>query len=490
MPDAFSLAGKCIGVTNISPANLSSDAQLLRIHLQVSCRRYAILVGASIALTPVVYAISRRLTLTNQTAIREFLDAEDGKTNSSEIRVVYEHAKVCDEPGRKAQVRARWEHPLGRQCLLVFSHVISQVSPYRLLSSGKALAQRGRNIFQSCGRIICRCAAFLGGGGWEGAHKFHDFPSRVVSYTLNYCIRYATTRWIVSCLAQLSFFCICVLLDHAIKSLASSQAFVSVIPLQGGWGNSGSSATSFNLSGREGDTRMRGYQRPVIHLAGMYQLGDFSYSAMGFITRSSGRWLRTVVMGVKVVFAPHTNFFWMQPQCADEIWRQLTPAGFVLSTLLAVLPSVLHAFWSGIIRTVLLLHKRSKVADSHGSPFSAREGLSLPTFHGVKGTWQVTSEMSITTRSGKSGGTITLGKVATKRQIWKNARRYLINYHFLGAPLSAFIGASYSWKNQHIAFCQHTAGGAYESVSIALFLWSLITLFISTPDIPTSAVLD
>lgn len=489
MLDALSFTEKFIGVTTISPSNLRSDGELLRMHLKVSCKRYALLLGTSICVTPVVYALSRRLSLSQQVAVRNFLDAEDGKNTSNGVRVVYGPPSTPKDGVEKGdRSPAETIQSQGRHSSF-FSHFLSYFSPFRLLSSVCGIYRDGKGVLRSCKTIVYGGAALIGGGTWEGIQRPHDLPNRVVAYTLTHLIRFSTTRWVVSCVVQVSFFCICL----AIERVLATEAFSSLKPLENGWYGKGGSPSPVRYSGTCGENASPTgtHDSSSSRLAGVYQLGDFSYSAMGFITRSSGRWLRGVVMCIKIIFAPHTNFYWMEPRCADSIWCQLTPAGFVLSTFLAVLPSILYAFWSGFVRTLLLLHKRSKVKDSRTSPCFTKLGFSLPSFHLVEkdGCQGMNVEGSIITKNDVRGGSITVGKVATKRELWKSTKKYLINYHFLGAPLFAFLGASYAWKTQHIVFLQHTAGGAYESVSIALFLWSLITLFISTPDIEHPSIL-
>lgn len=484
MPDVLSVAETTIGLVNVNPMNLRSDGQLLRLYLKLSLRRYALLVGASVCITPLIHAVSYRLTLSQKAAIQKFLDAEDGKTSSSDVHVVYEHPKIHD--ALKVRVDHLQSAYSSRYPLSLFSRVRYLCSPGVLFSPIYKIVDEGKRVIYFCRGIICRGAAVIACGGPGGRLMTQDFSNRVVSYTLTYLVQYATTRWVISSMVQVFFYCICLALDRALRAAASSGTFWSFQPLQGGWGEKCNCTTprSHHGSGENRPSSSSATGSAAFSLSGVYQLGDFSFSTMGFITRSSGRWLRGVMMTVKMLITPHSNFFWMNPQCADSIWRQLTPAGFVLSTSLAVLPSILHAFCSGTFRTILLMHNRSK-AKGYSTPSSAKFGLSLPSFH-----WEEASIDQSSRDNGNSwkwrgvgGGTITVGKLTTKRQFWKSTKKYLINYHFLGAPLLAFLAANYAWKTQHFDFFQHTSGGAYEAVSAALFAWSLFTFLLSTSEV-------
>lgn len=492
MPDVLSLAEKSIGLVNVNPMSLCSDGQLLRLYLKLSLRRYALLVGASVCITPLIHAVSYRLTLSQKATIRNFLDAEDGKTSSSDVRVVYEHPRIHDDV-LKSRVNHLSSAYSNRYPLSLFSRIRFLCSPGVLFSSIYKVMDEGKRAISSCRSIICRGAAVIACGGSGGKMMAQDFSNRVVSYTLTYLVQYATTRWVISSMVQVLFYSICLALDRALRAAPSSGSFWSFQPLQGGWDEKRSSSTPSycQRSGENRSSTTSATGSTAFSLSGVYQLGDFSFSTMGFITRSSGRWLRGVMMSVKMFVTPHSNFFWMNPQCADSIWCQLTPAGFVLSTSLAVLPSILHVFCTGTLRTILFMHKRSKVISHTTSPSSAKFGLSLPSFHweearidqscrdiGNSGKW-----------GGVGGGTITVGKLTTKRQFWKSTKKYLINYHFLGAPLLAFLAANYAWKTQHFDFFQHTSGGTYETVSAALFIWSLFTFLISASEAPIGVLL-
>lgn len=435
----LNLFQRALGVVNVNPGSqLHSDRELLRQHINVSLQRFLFVVCGTACVSPILYKIAMNLTLSQQNSVRQFLDAEEKKNPNKGVRVLYTPSK--EELHTKKTVSSSPSvHRSGR----------GASSSLRIPMEVTDILYNGcRRLFFLSRSCVCQLSATLG-GGTVGRRREDDLGYRLVSYAFTFVVKHSSVRLATRCAVHLSFFVICKALDGAIAWAATSpklSAYIQpvVVSNAGGGGES-------NTNTADSAT-----------IKGVYQLGDFSQSAPGYIARSCGRVVGRVVTGFQVLFSPHINFYWVKGEMADTIWSQLTPTGFLLTTALGVLHPLLRLSCTGAFRSAYLLIQRRKFAP--------------------KDTMERSSNTPAPSQ--RNGGVITVGKVVTRRRFISNAMTYVVNYHFLGSPIIAYLAATYSWGAGRCVWYSHAGGAMYEAVSMSLFVWSLVSLCLRIPDMP------
>eukprot|EP00796_Vickermania_ingenoplastis_P004242 gene4242-3066_t len=282
MPDLACVAQQTLGFVWSNPLELKGDSELLLLHLQVSARRYAIVVVSSLCLSPVVFRVVRSLPLSKQQGVQEFLDAENSSEAVQPVRVCGDQEEAAPENGKK-----RWRLQLHSGEAVVAS-----------------LYREVRALLESGTRCVCHLSGRLGGAGSR-----QDLPKRVVRRFVNDAVRRATEGLLTQCAVQLCFFGLCKLLD---AGLHQAERFPRTAPYA-------------RLMSGDAAAPLRAFQ-----------LADFSASAWGFLTRAAGRRVCRVLAAGSWILYPETNFFWLDAAAADAVWASLTPSGFFVVTTMSV----------------------------------------------------------------------------------------------------------------------------------------------------------
>lgn len=401
MHSFFDLSSYHIGVVNVNPETLS-HSRLLLLYTSVSLQRWAGLVTVAVSLSPALYLIVSKLTLTQKQQLREFLVAAEGCASQDSVRVLHSS-----------------ENLEGRQQITANPRILQRFIKGMTLS----LLLKARKLVVDGSADLCHFFIKLTADGRRTQNvtvngSDDNLCRRAISFFLTRSVVKVSERLMVASLVHVCFYFLC-------QGLGTAIAMLSFVPMGGA------------LS--------------------VYQLGDFSQSALGYVSRCLGRRIGSILILFRVVVAPQTNVYWMNPKRADEMWSKLSPFEFAMVTTLGVIHPLLYSGFRGGFRSMYLLLQHRKLS----------------------------KKASLSNTKNRTNGVITVGRMVTPRGLLQDFRRYFINYHFVGMPIFAFVAAAVGWESGRYSLVQHEAGGRYEAVGVTLFFWSLFLYLVSIPELPT-----